>query len=258
MDLRRTLRRARGLVAAERHLADAPADGGPSVAGPERARSIAVVMDGNRRWARERGLPVIAGHRAGARALKEVAQHALDVGVANLTVFSWSTENWRRPATEVDGFMSLYIEKIDEEVPELHAKGARVRFIGRRDEVGGALAERIEWAEALTAHNERMTFCVAFNYGGRAELVDAAREAVRLGLGDLDEERFASLLTTAGMPDPDLVIRTSGEQRISNLLLWQVAYAELFFSPKLWPDFGAADLDAALADYASRQRRLGA
>jgi len=219
--------------------------------------SVGIIMDGNGRWARSRRLPVAAGHRAGARALKRVVRAAGDTGIRDLTVFSFSTENWNRPAEEVEDLMGLFCELIDREVPELHAERVQMRFIGRRDELDEALLEKIVGAEALTAANGRLRLFIAMNYGGRAEILDAAR---RFGLEagpDAGEAEFAQYLYGPDLRDPELIIRTSGEQRLSNFLLWQSAYAELHFSPKLWPDFRPEDLHEALAQYAQRHRRFG-
>jgi undecaprenyl diphosphate synthase len=216
------------------------------------ARYVAIITDGNGRWAKARGLPVGDGHRAGADTLKARLKDAADLGVEELTVYSFSTENWSRPEEEVLGLMAMFAERIVEETPELHESGVRMRFIGRREGVEEALVEQMEWAEGLTAANERITLFVAFNYGGRAEIVDAAR---RFDGGS--EEDFRALLYAPEMHDPDLVIRTSGEQRLSNYLLWQSAYAELVFREELWPDFGRAAFEAALAEYSARKRRFG-
>jgi len=219
--------------------------------------SVAIIMDGNGRWARARHLPVGAGHRAGARALKRVVRAAGDAGIKDLTVYSFSTENWNRPQDEVEDLMALFCELIDREVPELHEERVQIRFIGRREELDEELTEKIASAEALTAGNRRLRLFIAMNYGGRAEILDAAR---RFGLEagpDAGEAEFAGYLYGPDLRDPELVIRTSGEQRLSNFLLWQSAYAELFFSPRLWPDFGPEDLHEALAHYAGRQRRFG-
>jgi undecaprenyl diphosphate synthase len=232
---------------------------------------VAIIMDGNGRWAQRRHLPVAAGHRQGARALRNVIERALDVGIRELTVFSFSTENWRRPPEEVAALMDLFVEMIEREVPDLHAQNVRVRFLGRRHDVPAALLERIAQAEALTADDTRMTFYIAFNYGGRAELCDDARalavaEAAVRRAGDADERPSAAALPdddlrpylyAPEMHDPELLIRTSGEQRISNFLLWQLAYTELYFSEKLWPDFDGDDLERALAEFARRRRRYG-
>jgi len=219
--------------------------------------SVGIIMDGNGRWARARRLPVAAGHRAGARALKRVVRAAGDTGIRDLTVFSFSTENWNRPAEEVEDLMGLFCELIDREVPELHAERVQMRFIGRRDELDADLLEKIVGAEALTAANGRLRLFIAMNYGGRAEILDAAR---RFGLEagpEAGEAEFAQYLYGPDLRDPELVIRTSGEQRLSNFLLWQSAYAELHFSPKLWPDFRPEDLHEALDQYAQRHRRFG-
>jgi undecaprenyl diphosphate synthase len=227
-------------------------------AGPtEIPSSIAIIMDGNGRWARERHLPVGAGHRAGARALKRVVRHASDSGVRDLTVFSFSTENWTRPEGEVGDLMGLFVELIERELPELHEERVQMRFIGRCEELSDALRAKIAVAEETTAANEGMRLFVAMNYGGRTEIVDAARRfAIECG-PDAGEAEFARCLYWPEMRDPELVIRTSGEQRLSNFLLWQSAYAELYFSPRLWPDFGPEDLEAAIAEYGRRHRRFG-
>jgi undecaprenyl diphosphate synthase len=217
------------------------------------ARYVAIIMDGNARWASERGLHVLDGHREGARALKRTVRNAVKLGVKELTVYAFSTENWTRPPAEVEGLMAMFAELIETETPELDEEGVRMRFVGRRDEVSDELRERMDWAERETAGNDRMTLFVAFNYGGRAEIVDAAR---RFEGGD--EEDFAKLLYAPEMSDPDLLIRTSGEHRLSNYLLWQSAYSELVFSDALWPDFDHDDLAAALEEYAARERRFGA
>src|SRR4051794_8201241 len=210
-------------------------------------------MDGNARWARERGLPVLEGHRRGAQALKQTVKDAVALDIAELTVYAFSTENWTRPRAEVEGLMAMFAELIESETPELDEQGVRMRFIGRRDEVSATLVERMGWAERVTAENSRMTLFVAFNYGGRAEILDAARRFDGGG-----EEDFAKLLYAPEMTDPDILIRTSGERRLSNYLLWQSAYSELIFSETLWPDFDRADLAAALEEFASREGRFGA
>ena len=217
------------------------------------ARHVAIITDGNGRWAQQRGLPVIEGHRAGADVVKERLRDAVELGIEELTVFSFSTENWSRPREEVEGLMRMFGERIASETPELDEEGVRMRFIGRRESVGPELAQRMDWAEETTAGNERIVFYVAFNYGGRAEIVDAARSFQ----GDSEEE-FRRHLYAPEMTDPDLLIRTSGEHRISNYLLWQCAYSELVFRDELWPDFGRASLEESLAEFESRQRRFGA
>jgi len=216
------------------------------------ASYVAIIMDGNGRWAQQRGLNVAEGHDAGADTVKARLRDAVDLGVRELTVYSFSTENWSRPQEEVDALMALFSARIIEETPELDAEGVRMRFIGRRAGVSAELIERMEWAEAKTAGNERITLFVAFNYGGRAEILEAAERYTGGG-----EEAFRALLYAPEMHDPELLIRTSGERRISNYLLWQVAYSELHFTDVLWPDFSRADLEAALADYDARRRRFG-
>ncbi len=223
-----------------------------SSAGGSGPRYVAIITDGNGRWATERGLPAIDGHSAGADVVKARLRDAAEFGIAELTVFSFSTENWQRPRAEVDGLMAMFAERIDRETPELDAEGVRMRFIGRREAIGSELIERIEWAERTTADNERITLFVAFDYGGRAEIVDAARS-----FEGESEDDFRRHLYAPDMHDPDLLIRTSGEQRISNFLLWQCAYAELVFRDELWPEFGRGAFEDALAEYVSRQRRFG-
>jgi undecaprenyl diphosphate synthase len=216
-------------------------------------RYVAIITDGNGRWAQQRGLPVIEGHRAGADVVKERLRDAVEFGVEELTVFSFSTENWSRPAEEVGGLMTMFGERIDAETPELDEEGVRMRFIGRREGVPAELVERMRWAEETTAANRRITLFVAFNYGGRAEIVDAARS-----FQGSSEEEFRSHLYAPEMHDPDLLIRTSGEHRISNYLLWQCAYAELVFRDELWPDFGRDAFEESLREFDSRRRRFGA
>ncbi len=217
------------------------------------ARHVAIIMDGNARWAQARELPVLAGHREGAQALKRTVRHAVKHGVEELTVYAFSTENWSRPRDEVEGLMQMFAELIESETPELDEEGVRMIFIGRRDEVSDALREKMGWAEGTTRENDRMKLFVAFNYGGRAEIMDAAE---RYGGGG--EEEFARLLYAPDMRDPDVLIRTSGEQRVSNFLLWQTAYSELYFADVLWPDFDEEHLVTALEDIAGRERRYGA
>jgi undecaprenyl diphosphate synthase len=215
-------------------------------------RYVAIITDGNGRWAEQRGLPVIEGHRAGADTVKARLRDAAELGIGELTVFSFSTENWERPAEEVAGLMRMFGERIDAETPELDAEGVRMRFIGRREGVEPDLVEKMEWAEEKTAGNERITLFVAFNYGGRAEIIDAARS-----FAGSSEEEFRQHLYAAEMHDPDLLIRTSGEQRLSNYLLWQCAYSELVFRDELWPDFGREAFEASLREFEDRQRRFG-
>ena len=217
------------------------------------ARYVAIITDGNGRWAKQRGLPTVDGHRAGADTVKARLRDAVDLGIEELTVFSFSTENWSRPAEEVAGLMAMFGERIDAETPELDAEGVRMRFLGRREGVAPELIERMEWAEETTAANERITLFVAFNYGGRAEIIDAARS-----FEGSSEEEFRSHLYAPEMHDPDLLIRTSGEQRISNYLLWQCAYSELVFRDELWPDFDREAFEGCLREFEARQRRFGA
>ncbi len=223
------------------------------------ARSVAIVMDGNGRWASQRGLPVAEGHRAGTKALRETVEAALDLGVESLAVYAFSTENWARPHDEVEALMEIFSETIQRELPDLARQGVRTRFIGRRDRVPETLRREMEQLERETAGNTRLHLWIAFDYGGRAELVEAARRLVEDGVppGEIDEAALAARLYAPELPDPDLLIRTSGEVRISNFLLWEAAYAELLFVEDLWPDFGAAQLRSALAEYASRRRRFG-
>jgi undecaprenyl diphosphate synthase len=216
------------------------------------ARYVAIITDGNGRWAQQRGVPVIEGHQAGADVVKARLRDAVEFGVRELTVYSFSTENWSRPAEEVAALMRMFSQRIANETPELDAEGVRMRFIGRRERVTPALLEQMDWAEAQTAANDRITLYVAFNYGGRAEILDAA---ARYGGGG--EEAFRQLLYAPEMHDPDLIIRTSGEQRTSNYLLWQGAYSELVFADELWPDFSREAFRAALDEFERRQRRFG-
>jgi undecaprenyl diphosphate synthase len=214
---------------------------------------VAIITDGNGRWAQQRGLPVIEGHKAGADVVKERLRDAVELGVKELTVYSFSTENWTRPKQEVDGLMAMFAERIDRETPELDEEGVRMRFIGRRDGISEELTGRMDWAEAETGQNDRITLFVAFNYGGRAEILDAAAKYQGGG-----EKEFESHLYAPEMHEPDLLIRTSGEQRISNYLLWQCAYSEFVFRDELWPDFTRSAFEESLADYEERQRRFGA
>jgi undecaprenyl diphosphate synthase len=226
---------------------------------PEVARSVAIIMDGNGRWARRRGLPVAAGHRAGTRAVRRTVEAAIDLGVESLAVFGFSTENWSRPPDEVEALMEIFAETIERELPDLVRQGVRVRFMGRRDRAPEELRRKMEALEDETAGNERLDLWIAFDYGGRAELVEAARRLVEAGVAaeDVDEASVSAHMYAPQMPDPDLLIRTSGELRVSNFLLWQLAYAELVFVDTLWPDFGEAELRSALHDYAKRHRRFG-
>ncbi|WP_191085078.1 MULTISPECIES: polyprenyl diphosphate synthase [Roseococcus] len=227
-------------------------------------RHVAVIMDGNRRWAQARGLPVALGHRAGADAARRTIEAAIRSGVSWLTLFAFSSENWARPADEVQELTGLLRHYLRAEVGHLTKEGVRLRVIGDRERFGAETRAAILQAEERTAGGARLNLTVALSYGARAEILAAARavaaaaQAGQLDPATLDETGFGARLFTAGMPDPDLIIRTSGEQRISNFLLWQAAYAELVFLPVLWPDFGAEHFDAALADFAARERRFGA
>jgi undecaprenyl diphosphate synthase len=217
------------------------------------ASYVAIITDGNGRWAQQRGLAPIEGHRAGADVVKERLRDAVEFGIEELTVYSFSTENWTRPRDEVEGLMGMFAERIDVETPELDDEGVRMRFVGRRDGIDSDLVERMRWAEEKTDGNDRITLFVAFNYGGRAEIVDAAT-----GFGGGTEDDFRRRLYAPEMHDPDLLIRTSGERRVSNYLLWQCAYSELVFRDELWPDFGRDAFRAALDEFEARQRRFGA
>ena len=220
-----------------------------SGAGP---RYVAIITDGNGRWAEREGLPTLEGHRAGADVVKERLRDAAELGVKELTVFSFSTENWQRSPEEVSGLMQMFGERIRSETPELDDEGVRMRFVGRREGISPELVELMDWAERTTAGNDRITLFVAFNYGGRAEIVDAARS-----FRGSTEEEFRAHLYAPDMHDPDLLIRTSGEQRISNYLLWQCAYSEFVFRDELWPDFTREAFEESLAEYERRQRRFG-
>ncbi len=215
-------------------------------------RYVAIITDGNGRWAERRGVPTLEGHQAGADVVKSRLRDAVEFGVEELTVYSFSTENWSRSPQEVAGLMRMFGERIDRETPELDEEGVRMRFIGRRDRISAELVERIEWAEQTTRENDRITLFVCFDYGGRTEIVDAARR-----FEGTTEEEFAKLLYAPEMNDPDLLIRTSGEQRISNYLLWQCAYSEFVFREELWPDFTREAFRASLDEYEARQRRYG-
>ena len=226
---------------------------------PEVAQTVAIIMDGNGRWARRRGLAIALGHRAGTRALRRTVESAIDLGVHNLVVYAFSTENWSRSQDEVDALMEIFGETIERELPDLAEQGVRVRFIGRRDRAPEALRARMEAMEDRTELNSRLGLWIAFDYGGRAELVRAARRIAESGMDprEIDENVVAQHLYAPELPDPDLLIRTSGELRVSNFMLWQLAYAELVFVDRLWPDFDGRDLRGALAEYARRRRRFG-
>jgi undecaprenyl diphosphate synthase len=227
-------------------------------------RHVAIIMDGNGRWARARGLPRTIGHNSGAEAVRRAVKGAVTCGVEYLTLFGFSSENWKRPAAEIDDLMGLLKLYLKREIAELHQNGVRLQVIGDRARLGRDVVNLIEAAEAKTSGNTRLVLTVALSYGARAEIVLAAKrllaaaEKGEIDIADLDEDRFGDFLLTAGMPDPDLLIRTSGEKRISNFLLWQCAYAEFIFIDKHWPDFGIDDLQAAIEEYHGRSRRYGA
>ena len=229
------------------------------MAATDTARAVAIIMDGNGRWAESRGLPVAEGHRAGTRALRRTVEAAIDLGVESVAVYAFSTENWSRPVDEVEDLMEIFGDTIERELPDLAKEGVRVRFVGRRDRAPASLLAQMEQLEADTVDNDRLRLWICFDYGGRAELVEAARRIVASGVdaAAVDDELVAASLDEPEMPDPDLLIRTSGEQRISNFLLWQSAYSEFVFTETLWPDFGAEELRAALDAYARRRRRFG-
>jgi undecaprenyl diphosphate synthase len=220
---------------------------------------VGIVMDGNGRWAQARGLPRIAGHKAGTENIRRVLRAATDFGIQVLTVYAFSTENWGRPEDEVRGLMRLLAQRIRRETKDLHAEGVCIRHSGRLDGVSPHLAKQIQDAVALTCDNQRIIFNVAFNYGGRAEIVDAVRHIMRDGHSpeEVTEALISRYLYTGGLPDPDLIIRTGGEYRLSNFLIWQAAYAEYYATPTYWPDFDEAELAAALEAYSQRERRFG-
>ena len=228
----------------------------PKAVPAEVPHAVAIVMDGNGRWATAHGVSVADGHRAGSRALRPVVETAIDVGVESLAVYAFSTENWTRPGDEVEALMEIFGETIDRELVDLAKEGVRTRFLGRRDRAPDWLRAKLAELEKATATETRLNLWIAFDYGGRAELVEAARRIAESGV-EVDEESFGGYLYAPEMPDPDLVIRTSGELRVSNFLLWQSAYAEFAFIDTLWPDFGPEEFRAAIEDYASRRRRFG-
>jgi undecaprenyl diphosphate synthase len=220
---------------------------------------VAIIMDGNGRWAKQRGLPRLAGHRAGTENLRRIIEACVEFGVKYLTIYAFSTENWGRPEDEVSGLMGIFDEVFERELTELHKQGAKLNHIGRLDEVRESLREKVINGMELTKDNKRLVLNVAFNYGGRDEVVQAVKNIIKDGIkpDEVNEETIADHLYTAGMPDPDLVIRTSGEQRISNFLIWQAAYAEWVFPETLWPDFGRDELLAAIQEFGKRERRYG-
>ena len=221
---------------------------------------VAIIMDGNGRWAAARGLPRVAGHREGAKAVRRTIEAAVTNNVRYLTLFAFSSENWQRPPGEVKDLTFLLKHYLRSELEELHAQGVQLKVIGERERFGESLGQELRAAEQKTAGNQRLTLILALSYGGRGEIVAAVRRVVAAGLAPeaLTEQKFSDFMYTAGIPDPDLVIRTSGEQRVSNFLLWQLAYAEIWFTKTLWPDFCAKDFSMALEDYAGRERRFGA
>lgn len=224
---------------------------------------IAVIMDGNGRWAKTRSLPRHAGHRSGVKSVRQIVELAADRGISYLTLFAFSSENWGRPVEEVSRLMGLFLEALQREVDDLHRNNVKVKFIGARSQLQGDLVDKIDAAERKTKDNDGLQLTVAVAYGGRWDIVNAASKVAAsvargdIAINDLDDEKFAAELSLGDTPDPDLLIRTGGEQRISNFLLWNLAYAELFFCDALWPDFGQQDFDDALEFYASRQRRYG-
>ena len=220
---------------------------------------VAIIMDGNGRWATARGLPRLGGHQAGTENIRSVIQTFAELGVKYLTIFAFSTENWSRPETEVEGLWRLLGEVIAKQLDSLNKNGIRLRHLGRRDRLSPHLLKAIDHAVDVTQNNTRLTLNVALDYGGRSEIVEAARAMIATGVApeNVTEERFASFLYSAGIPDPDLVIRTGGEQRMSNFLIWQTAYAEFYATPTFWPDFGKAEIEKALEAYSRRHRRFG-
>ena len=241
-----------------------PSDGVPADAGPRAPNHVAIIMDGNGRWASARGLPRAAGHRQGAEAVRRTVTGAIELGVSYLTLYGFSSENWKRPVTEIEDLMGLLRRYLQGEIAELHKKGIRLRVIGERARLPRDIVRLIDEAEDRTAGLDRLLLVMAISYGGRQDILSAARNlaeqaaAGRLEPAQIDEEHLSSALSTHGIPDPDLVIRTSGEKRISNFLLWQSAYSELVFVDKLWPDFGKDDLAASILEYQQRDRRYGA
>ena len=242
-----------GHTTLQRHVTDSAP---PPPAVP---RHVAIVMDGNGRWAKKRFMPRFFGHKQGVDALVRTVLGCADRGIEYLTVFAFSSENWKRPSEEVSGLMGLVLVAVAKYLGKLASQGVRIRIVGDRSQVSDKLRQAWEEAESSTAHNSRITLSVAFNYGGRWDIVQACRQAIAAGIApqDLDEAALNRYMALSHTPDPDLFIRTGGEVRISNFLLWQVAYSELVFSDCLWPEFGDAELDAALADYARRDRRFG-
>ena len=229
----------------------------------EKLQHIAFIMDGNRRWAKVRGLPIIAGHEKGAKTLTEVAKAAKDLGIKYITVYAFSTENWKREKSEVEGLMNLLRKYLKESFKELEENNARIMFIGERNMLASDIVADMEKIENRTAKNDGITLCVALSYGGRQEIVAATRKIAELAqngglnIKDIDEKKFSDMLYTKDLPDPDLLIRTSGEERISNFLLWQLSYSEFYFSDTLWPDFSKEELVKIIDEYKNRERRYG-
>jgi len=233
-----------------------------AVATPELTKvptHIAIIMDGNGRWARQRGLPRLAGHRAGTENLRRIIRACVEFHIKYLTIYAFSTENWGRPQEEVNGLMAILEEVIDKELDELHREGVRLQHIGRLERLNPTLVEKVKYAVELTKNNDRLILNIAWNYGGRDEIVCAIRKMIQDGVKpeEVTDELVSRYLFTAGIPDPDLIIRTSGEMRISNFLIWQAAYAEWYVTPTLWPDFDREELLKALIDYSRRERRFG-
>ncbi len=220
---------------------------------------VAIIMDGNGRWAKQRGLPRVAGHRAGTDNLRRGLESCGELGIKMLTIYAFSTENWRRPEDEVKGLMSIFEDVIDRELPEFQAKGVRLRHIGKLDGLKPAFADKVRKAIELTKNNDKLILNIAFNYGGRAEIVEAVKKLIAKGVkaDDITEEMIGAHLYTADVPDPDLIIRTSGEMRVSNFLIWQGAYSEYYLAPVYWPDFDKEQMRLALEEYAKRHRRFG-
>ena len=229
----------------------------------EKLQHIAFIMDGNRRWAKARGLPIIAGHEKGAKTLTEVAKAAKDLGIKYITVYAFSTENWKREKSEVEGLMNLLRKYLKESFKELEENNARIMFIGERDMLASDIVADMEKIESRTAQNDGITLCVALSYGGRQEIVATTKKIAELAqngglnIKDIDEKKFSDMLYTKDLPDPDLLIRTSGEERISNFLLWQLSYSEFYFSDTLWPDFSKEELVKIIDEYKNRERRYG-
>ena len=233
---------------------------GPPLPREKLPQHIAIIMDGNGRWAEQRGLPRLEGHRQGARVAQRVVETCIDYGIPYLTLYAFSTENWKRPRKEIDALFQILEEKLDEGAAYAMEKGIRLYHLGRLDGLSPEAKRKIKKLLEMTRENRRLALCLAFNYGGRDEIVEAARHLVLSGTpaSAIDEAVFSQYLYTAGIPDPDLIIRTGGEKRLSNFLIWQSAYSEIYFTPILWPDFSQEEFDKALVDYAGRQRRFGA